>query len=101
MNVYDSIKFVVTWLPGENFPVGDTFNVVTMREHANYIKSKFVAGKVLMAGPYVDGSSAMTIFDVQEEQEIINIINQNPACIKGIVKGIYKAWKPVKWIEFS
>jgi uncharacterized protein len=98
---YDTLKFVVNWLPGEDFPDGWKFNVATMADQVEYIKMQVKKGKVFAAGPFEDETGAMTIFNVDNEIEMREIIANNPAVIKKIVKAEYRAWRPVKWHELD
>lgn len=47
-------------------------------EHAEYIDRIFDAGKIVLGGPYTDGSGALLIISVENEQEARRLFEDDP-----------------------
>jgi len=100
-SIYTEPKYVVRWRAGEFFPAGQVFDPLSLKMQSEYIFTLAQQGKVFMAGPFADGSGAMTIFNIDDEAEILSIINNNPAVVSKIVAADYVLWKPIDWQKFG
>lgn len=50
-----------------------------MREHFAYLKSKFAAGELLLAGPCSDAAFGIVIFEAESEQAALEFMNNDPS----------------------
>jgi len=63
-------------------------------EHAQFIDRLFEAGKILLAGPFDDGSGALLIVAVENEEAAQTFFDDDPWTIQNILgKGEVKAWQ--------
>lgn len=63
-------------------------------EHAEYTDRLFEAGKILLAGPYDDGSGALIIVRVENEHEAQTMFDNDPWVIEDILdRGEVKGWQ--------
>ena len=63
-------------------------------EHAQFIDRLFEAGKILLAGPFDDGSGALLIVAVENEKAAQTFFDDDPWTIQNILrKGEVKAWQ--------
>jgi len=53
-------------------------------EHLAYMTRLHDAGKVLLAGPFEDGSGAMVIFHVSDEAEARRLVEEDPYTKAGV-----------------
>ena len=60
----------------------------TMREHADYLKKVFDQGKVIVAGPSINGEKTfgIVILEVASESEARTIMENDPSVKSGIQK---------------
>jgi len=64
--------------------------------HRAYLKRQFVAGRLYHAGPYTDDTGGMAIYTVDSEQEVRNILAEDPFTIEGIItEATVKEWRLV------
>lgn len=53
-------------------------------------------GQLLTSGPYGDGAGALLIFKVQDENQLNDLLKQDPFAIAGTIAGIRATeWTPV------
>ncbi|AJT40536.1 YciI family protein [Psychromicrobium lacuslunae] len=65
-------------------------------EHRNWLSSQVEAGKILVSGPYPDGSGALIIFRAETIEELEDLLTQDPFAIQGCITGHQiKAWNPI------
>ena len=63
-------------------------------EHLAHINSLFEAGKLKLAGPFLDNSEmrGIMILDVSSEEEAREITGNDPAVIAGSLTAVIKPW---------
>ena len=54
-------------------------------QHLDYLRGLHEEGKVVMAGPWGDGSGALVVFDVADEAEAQAIVDADPYTAAGVV----------------
>lgn len=65
--------------------------------HRDYLQKLLEAGKLVIGGPYTNGTGGMALFEVESEQEAETILANDPAIISGVFVGERRQWVP----EFS
>ena len=62
-------------------------------EHAQFMDSLFEAGKVILAGPFADGSGSMVIVTAESVEEAESMFREDPWEPEDIlVAGDFKEW---------
>ncbi len=84
-----------------NFVVIHTFikeNITEymMQPHLEYLKKLFYDGKLIITGPFTDEKrGGMFILDVENEEELEEIVNNDPAIISGVARSEVRPYKIV------
>ena len=86
------MKFIINWSKDKSFPNGQTFLNADLDAHVNYIKQSVDSGNVIMAGPYASGEGGMTIYECNDECQVIDFIKNDPDVKTGIIKGSFEQW---------
>ncbi len=64
--------------------------------HREYQRGLLEAGKLLHAGPYVDDTGALIIYDAADLSEVQQLLTNDPFAQNGIIEGAtIKEWKIV------
>ena len=61
--------------------------------HRDYIQGLKAAGKVALAGPLVDDSGGLIVYEAQTAEEVEDLIREDPFA-KG---GVFVSWKILPW----
>lgn len=86
---------LVFFRPGSAWIPGKTVFEQPLDEHVAYLRDLHAAGKVLMAGPFVDGSGGMTILRTDSEREAAELAAKDPSVIQRILEPTICKWKPL------
>ncbi len=84
--------FSITYSQGRNYEESKSIYEQDLLEHGYYMKKLLKEGKLLLAGPFLDNSGGQVILKVDDENEVKEIINHDPAVIKNIFSYELKAW---------
>lgn len=58
-----------------------------MNPHVDYLKGLFENGKLIITGPFIDEKKGgMFILNVKDEEELHEIVNNDPAIIAGLAR---------------
>lgn len=63
--------------------------------HLAYLDGLRQAGKVLMAGPFVDGDGGMVMYDVESLEEAKRLASEDPLVKAGVRSLELRAWAPL------
>lgn len=64
--------------------------------HRDWLRSLHDEGKLLLSGPFADGSGALLIFTAGDADELIALLRADPFNMVGVVANVgMKAWTPV------
>lgn len=80
-----------------SFSDADTDRRLQVRPaHRDYLTSLREAGKLLTAGPFVDQSGAVLIYDVADEAELRDILAKDPYTPADVYEiAVLKEWQPL------
>ncbi|NOS86319.1 MAG: hypothetical protein HOP31_14360 [Ignavibacteria bacterium] len=56
-----------------------------MSEHFVYLQEKLREGKLIIAGPVTTGEFGLSVVETESEEEALEIMNNDPAVISGIM----------------
>jgi uncharacterized protein len=62
-------------------------------ERLIYLTKLKEQGKLLMAGPFIDGSGGLFIFSTGSKEEAVALSNSDPLVANGVYKTNIKAWR--------
>ncbi|HSH51617.1 MAG TPA: YciI family protein [Bacteroidales bacterium] len=67
-----------------------------MQPHVEYLKELFNKGKLIITGPFLDEKrGGMFVIDVESEEELMDIVHNDPAIKHGISKSEVRPYKIV------
>ena len=75
------MHFVVIHSNGPAQTNDEAGNEQVISDHIKYQQELHEAGKLVMGGPFTDGTGGMAIFEVDSEEEARKIIENDPAVI--------------------
>ena len=65
-----------------------------MGPHVEYLRDLFTEGKLVITGPFLDKKrGGMYIIDVENENELNEIVNNDPAIVSGLSKSEVRPYK--------
>jgi len=65
-----------------------------MHPHIKYLISLFERGKLVMTGPFTDkNGGGMFVLEVDSEEEMKEIVNNDPAIIEGLARSEVRPYK--------
>jgi uncharacterized protein YciI len=71
-------------------------NEEMMKPHVDYLKQLFDNGKLVITGPFTDKNrGGMFILEVENEAELHQIVNNDPAIIKSYARSEVRPYKIV------
>ena len=87
------MRFLILLSPGVNWREGVILhNQPFMPEHAVYVQQKYNEGKIIFAGPFGDLSGGAILIDVVDEEEVKDIIENDPSVKNGVFCYELKRW---------
>jgi uncharacterized protein YciI len=84
--------FSIIYSKGKNYDESKSIYEQDLLEHGYYMKKLLKEGKLLLAGPFPDNSGGQVILKVDDENEVKEIMNHDPAVIKNIFSYELKTW---------
>ncbi len=75
------MHFVVIYSHGPARANDETSDEQIISEHIKHQQELHKAGKLVMGGPFTDGTGGMAIFEVNSEEEVRKIIENDPAVV--------------------
>jgi uncharacterized protein YciI len=84
----------ILWAPGPAWVGGKTVREQPYwDEHAIFMDWLFEKGMVVLGGPFADGTGSLLIVEAESEQEVADLIANDPFVTHGIfVLGSLKQW---------
>jgi uncharacterized protein YciI len=68
----------------------------TRPAHRDYLQDLLQQGRLVLAGPFADGSGALFIYDVPNEEEAAKLVANDPFAKASLFKKVVmKPWTPV------
>ncbi len=71
--------FVAIYSHGPAWEKDDPHSEKKISGHIEHQNKLFEAGKLVMGGPFTDGTGGMAIFDVDSREEVEEILGNDPA----------------------
>jgi uncharacterized protein YciI len=85
--------FVLFHSPGPRWREGKAFQLQPgIMSHVEYMSGFFARGKLLMGGPFLDGSGGMMVFRTATIEEAREIADADPAVKGGLLTVTVKPW---------
>lgn len=79
-------NYSILYTVGENWEKGKSVYQQDLMAHGNYIQDLFEKGKVLLGGPYMNNQGGLTVIRVDNEQEAIEVVKNDPAVLNKVFK---------------
>ena len=84
--------FSIRYLQGENYDSTKSIYEQDLLEHSKYMYKLSKQGKILLAGPFTDNTGSEIIMEADDEKEVLEIIEKDPAIQKSIFSFEIKIW---------
>ena len=89
--------FIILWGPGPAWVAGKTVREQPYwGEHADFMDRLFENGTVVLGGPFADASGSLVVVEAENEQEVADLIAQDPF----VVQGIFVLRSLKQWVLF-
>jgi uncharacterized protein YciI len=88
----NNMIFSIRYIQGKNYDESKSIYEQDLLEHGYYMKKLLKEGKLLLAGPFPDNSGGQVILKAEDENEVKEIMNYDPAVIKGVFFYESKIW---------
>ena len=67
-----------------------------MEPHVEYLRNLLTQGKLVLTGPFLDEKrGGMFVLDVEDEEELDNIVGNDPAIVSSLAKSEIRPYKIV------
>ncbi|TYS15395.1 hypothetical protein FZC78_15440 [Rossellomorea vietnamensis] len=87
------MRFLVLLTPSTNWRKEVHFhNQPFMPEHAVYVQEQYNKGNIILAGPFEDLTGGAIVIDVENEDDLLKFIENDPTVKNGIFKYELKRW---------
>lgn len=87
------MRFLVLLTPAANWRDDVHFhNQPFMPEHAVYVQKYYNKGEVVLAGPFEDLTGGAIVVDVENEDEVMNFVENDPTVMNGVFTYEVKRW---------
>ncbi|AQQ54878.1 YciI family protein [Planococcus lenghuensis] len=70
-------------------------NTASRPAHLQYISDLYEAGSVFEAGPFLDKTGGLVIYNCDSEEEALHLANEDPAVTSGARTVNVRAWQPL------
>ncbi len=80
-------RFVVVYRPGPAWRAGRKVTEQDLRDHYYFLKALFEAGKLTLAGPFLDDTGGMAVFRARDRAEAERTLATDPAVVSGVLIG--------------
>ncbi len=88
-------SFVVNYEPGPKWLQGKPLKDQPLKPHADYVLGLHNRGKLLMGGPFADGSGGLVVFAAEDMEEVEKMLSSDPAIAGGTLMASVKEWSRI------
>jgi uncharacterized protein YciI len=88
----ENAVFLVLFRPGPKWMNDRTVFAQPLQPHAKYMQQLYDAGKLILAGPFLDNSGGMAVVSVSSDEDLREILASEPAIGEGIFVAETHPW---------
>ncbi len=88
-------SYIAHYRPGPKWLTGQPLKDQPLKSHVDYLLALHEGGKLLMGGPFADGSGGLVIFTGDNISEVEDLIANDPAVTDGILVASVKKWSRI------
>ena len=85
----------VLYEPGPNWIQGRPLSQQPLRPHLDYLLALHEQGRLVMGGPFADGTGGLVVLSVSDIAEARLLIADDPAVVAGTLKTTIHGWNRV------
>lgn len=85
--------FVVVYRPGPAWRAGRPVGEQDLRAHFHFMKALFDAGRLTLAGPFLDDDGGMAVFRARDRADAERTVASDPAVTSGVMIGQVRAFR--------
>lgn len=84
--------YAADYNPGPNWLDGKPLNDQPLDDHVEYLVGLHRNGKVIMGGPFGDGTGGLVVFAAFDILDIEDLVARDPAIVDGVLVATVKHW---------
>ena len=84
--------FTLIYSPGSNWRKGENWDTQNLMAHGQYMSELLVKGKLVLGGPFDDGTGGQSVLAVDSMEEAEQIVEHDPAIIENVFEVRIKPW---------
>lgn len=88
-------SIAVLYEPGPNWVQGLPLSQQPLRPHLDYLLAVHEQGRLIMGGPFADGSGGLVILLVKDMAEARQLVADDPAVGGGILQADIRGWNRI------
>lgn len=85
-------SYIAYYEPGPKWLEGKRLKDQPLKTHVDYLVGLHRIGKVLMGGPFGDGSGGLVVFVADDIVDVNKLVSRDPAVAEGILVASVKNW---------
>lgn len=88
----ESGNAIAHYKPGPNWLADKLICDQPLESHVDYLLGLHRTRKVVMAGPFIDSTGGLVVFDCEDIDEVEEIVSNDPAIVEGTLVADVKHW---------
>ena len=85
-------SYIAYYQPGPNWLEGKPLRDQPLKTHVDYLIELHRNGRVIMGGPFGDGSGGLVVFAADDIVDVNDVVSRDPAIAAGILVASVKHW---------
>lgn len=89
------VSIAVLYEPGPSWVQGQSLSQQPLRPHLEYLLAMHEQGRLIMGGPFADGTGGLIVLSVKDMAEAEQLVAKDPAVVAGILKADIRGWNRI------
>lgn len=86
------LYYAIIYSRGPSWKGDKNWDKQDLMAHGEYISTLHTQGKVVLGGPFNDGSGGQTLVEVESRDEVNKIVSDDPAIQNGVFIATIRPW---------
>ena len=88
-------SYIAYYKPGPNWLEDKPLKDQPLKTHVDYLVDLHKSGRVIMGGPFGDGSGGLVVFTADDIVDVNELVSRDPAVLEGILVASVKHWSRI------